>query len=576
MKNFTSFLIFAAVFWSFFIDPSLAQAQRPTRTPWQASGTQGALICGCPEAADAGLQILSGGGNAVDAAVATLLVQSVVESQLFCFGSEVPIIVFDAKRKSIEVVAGLGAAPQLAISNWYQENRQGIIQGRGDIANCVVPGFLDACITSLDRYGTRSFSQCAQPMLEILRRRASATPDTIASVSGARQRIANPEAWISHHKNFLRLIERLVEAEKSAPDDRKTGLWKVSDLFYRGQIAREIDSWSRKNGGLLRYSDMARHHTRIDQPLKIDFHGHQVYKCGVWTQGPFLLQTLALLAPLELKSMPRESEDYIHLVTESMKLCLADRDAFFADPEFVDVPIERLLSEDYLQLRRSLLQSPSASKVQMPGNPYSMQAELGRPPQDHSITSGHSDDTSSCLVADQWGNVVAATPSGWGGVIGGETGIEFGSRMIGLTCWKDHPSELQPGKRPRITLTPTLVMKEGQPVLAVSVAGGDQQDQTSIQVLLNRLLYEMSPQESVRAPRFGTDHHINWFGHTPFMPGSLTLPRSFGEPTLEALKQRGHQIREGRPAATAVVLAIDPATGEKTAAGENGRHARAW
>lgn len=558
-----------------FVSLHSAAAQNE-RTSWQATGTKGAVICGCPQGADAGLEILTAGGNAVDAAVATMLVQSVVESQLFCFGSEVPMLVYDAKRETVEVVAGLGAAPQLATKEWFDQNRKGIIQGRGDIANCVVPGFLDACVTVLDRYGTRTFTQCAAPMLQVLRQRANAQPDQVALLAGSRQRVADPQAWIDHHRNFLRLIERLTEAEGAGERDRKAGLKAIADRFYRGDIARELDAWSQANGGLLRFSDLDRHHTRIDKPMAVEFAGYTVYKCGVWTQGPYLLQTLALLEPYELQSMKPDSVDYIHLVTEAMKLCLADRDAYFGDPEFVDVPIAQLLSQDYLKLRRELIQTQSASRLQIPGDPLAMAAELGTAPQDHKVHNGHSNDTSSCLVADQWGNIVSATPSGWGGVIAGETGIELGSRMIGLTCWDHHPSQLVPGKRPRITLTPTLVLKEGRPVFAVSVAGGDQQDQASIQVLLNRLVHDMTPQAAVRTARFGTDHHINWFGHTPFQPGSLTLPRSFGDPALEALRQRGHQLRLGRPAATAVVLSIDPETGEKTAAGENGRHARAW
>lgn len=544
--------------------------------PWQAQGTQSALICGCSQGADAGERILISGGNAVDAAVATMLVQAVVESQLFCFGSEVPIIIYDAQRKSTEVIAGLGAAPQLASPEWFAEHRKSIIQGRGDIANCVVPGFLDACLTALDRTGTMTFAQCAQPMLEVLQQRANARPGQVQSLAGIRQPIADPVAWIQHHKNFLRLIERLIAAEKEGSVDRKTGLWQVAEYFYRGPIAREVDQWSRVNGGLLRYSDFARHHTRIERPLSVDFAGHKIYKCGVWTQGPYLLQTLKLLEPFELSSLDRNSAGYVHLVIESMKLCLADRDAFFADPEFEDVPFEQLMSEEYLKLRRELIQSQTASLDQIPGNPYEPAAKLGIPPQDHQSTSGKSSDTTSCLVADRWGNVVAATPSGWGGVIAGDTGIELGSRLIGLTCWKGHPSELRPNKRPRITLTPTLVMKDNQPVLAISVAGGDQQDQASLQVLLNRIVFKMQPDLAVRSDRFGTDHHINWFGHTPFQAGSLTVQRSLGQAAIEDLRQRGHQVRIARPAATAVLLTIDPETGNKQAAGESGRFARGW
>lgn len=558
---------------SFCLQAPAAQGQEQAAVDWKASGLQGAVVTGCREGAAAGLATLETGGNAVDAAVATMLVQSVVESSLFCFGSEVPMLVYSAERGSVEVVAGLGVAPGLATVEWFRAHRNGVIEGRGDIANCVVPGFLDACLTSLDRYGTKSFSDCAAPMLEVLRARAGATAETQRELAGPRPNPADPEAWLRHHQNFLRLIEQLVQAEKVAGADRRRGLRLVADCFYRGPVAREIDAWSRASGGLLRFEDMARHVTRIEDPLTVEFRGHTVCKCGVWTQGPYLLQTLKLLDPLLTESMARNSADHAHVVAEAMKLCLADRDAYFADPHFVEVPISQLLSEDYLALRRPLIDMTVASTNQRPGDPAGMQALLGKAPQDHVVTSGYSSDTSNCLVADQWGNVVAATPSGWGGVIAGDTGVEMGSRMIGLTCWEGHPSQLAPGKRPRITLTPTMVLREGKPVLCVSVAGGDQQDQASIQVVLNRLVFGLEPEESVRGPRVGTDHHINWFGHLPFQPASLTVPRGLGEEIAADLRQRGHDVRVGRPAATAVLLAIDPDTGEKTAVGENGRHA---
>lgn len=554
------------------VDPVLSRQDEGQ--PWQARGAKSAIVCGCPQGAAAGIAMLDAGGNAIDAAVSALLVQSVVEAQLFCFGSESPMIVYDANRKCVEVVAGLGASPQLATADWFRENRKGVIQGRGDIANCVVPAFLDACITALDRYGTKSFSECAAPMLTVLRERASATKDKVQELAGRRWRVADAEAWITHHQNFLRLIERLVEAENAGGVDRRSGLRQVSERFYRGDIAREIDSWSKANGGLLRYSDLARHHTRIERPVTTEFAGHTICKCGVWTQGPYLLQTLRLIAEMDLPaSMEHGSVDYVHAVTEAMKLCLADRDAFFGDPDYVDVPLSQLLSSEYIAMRSKLIRMDVASTEQQAGDPWNMQPLLGLPPQDHKVTSGFSSDTSSCLVADQWGNMISVTPSGWGGVIAGETGIEMGSRMIGLTCWEDHPSQLVPGKRPRITLTPTLVLKEGKPVFAVSVAGGDQQDQASIQVLLNRLVFNMTADKAVRAPRFGTDHHINWFGHLPCQPGSLTLPDSFPAEVHAELGKRGHQVTKGRPAASAVALSIDPETGEKHAAGEQGRYA---
>ena len=512
----------------------------------------------------------------MDAAVSTLLAQSVVESSLFCFGGEVPLIVYDAKRNVVEVVVGLGAARRLATPQWFADNRNGVIQGRGDIANCVVPGALDACLTALDRYGTRTFTECAQPMLEILKQRAGMTVEELNQSGQRRGQGFDAERWIEDHQNFLRTIERLVEAESHSGGDRLRGLRLVADYFYRGPIAQEIDAWSQASGGLLRFTDFAQHHTRIEDPLKIDYQGFTICKCGVWSQGPFLLQTLKFLQGYGLADMQPESADYIHLVTESMKLCFADRDAFLGDPEFVEVPIDRLLSDEYLTIRRSLFNREVASMEQRAGDPYRLQPLLGVAPRDHQAFSGHSNDTSNCLVADQWGNVVAATPSGWGGVMAGDTGVQLGSRMIGLTVWSGHPSFLAPGKRPRITLTPTLVFKDGRPVFAVSVAGGDQQDQASVQILLNRLVFQRNPEESVRNPRFGTDHHINWFGHEPAKLGSLTAPPNLDEATLAELRRRGHQITIGRPAATAVILAIYQDTGMKHAIGEQGRHTAAY
>ena len=187
-----------------------------------------------------------------------------------------------------------------------------------------------------------------------------------------------------------------------------------------------------------------------------------------------------------------------------MKLAFADRDAFYADPNFVDVPMKTLLSDEYTRIRGELIDMQVASQKQQPGDPYNMKPLLGSAPKDHKQFSGHSDDTSNCLVADKWGNVVAATPSGWGGVPAGDTGLQLGSRMIGLTTWEGHPSVLVPGKRPRITLTPTLVMRDGKPVFAISVAGGDQQDQASIQIALNRIVFGFDAKQSVQTPRFST------------------------------------------------------------------------
>ena len=400
---------------------------------WHAAGTHGAVVAGGKEAVDAGMIILRSGGNAADAAVATLLALTVTDSAGgFCFGGEVPILVHERKRGTVEVVCGQGAAPRLATREYFE--KKGGIPGSGP-ETAAIPGAFDACLTALDRYGTRTFAQVVMPTLRILDR--------------------HERIW---HADLARTIRRLLEAEKLAVE-RSQGLRLVADYFYRGPLARELDAWSRANGGLIRYTDLATHVTRIEEPVWVDYRGYRVYKCGPWTQGPCLLQTLRLLEGFDLKSMGQNRSDSIHVAVEAMKLALADRDTYYGDPLFADVPLRELLASSYTELRRGLINMRSASLERRPGYPAEGKALL-RPVEDRMGTGAQSHDTTTCLVADRWGNVVAATPSGWGGVVAGNTGVYLGTRLISFNTWQDHPNCIAPGKRPRVTVTPTLVLKD--------------------------------------------------------------------------------------------------------------------
>jgi gamma-glutamyltranspeptidase/glutathione hydrolase len=521
---------------------------------WQAAGSHGAVATGGAEAADAALAMLDR-GNAMDAAVAALLVLSVTESNNFCFGGEVPILVYDARRNVIEVVAGQGAAPQLATVDYYQKQPAGRIPGGGDPTTAAVPAALDACLTVLDRYGTRSFAAAAAPALEILRRPGP--------------------AWKA---DLAHTLDRLIDVEKTGGGDRQRGLRLVADYFYRGPIAREIDAWSRDHGGLLRSTDLATHVTRIEEPLAIEYRGYRVVKCGAWTQGPCLLESLQLLEKFDLRALGRDSPDYVHVVVEALKLALADRDTYYADPLFVDVPLAGLLSPAYANLRRPLIEIAAASPVQRPGDPLAGRALLGQTPQAYRLPAPPSHDTTTCLVADRQGNVVAATPSGWGGVLAGRTGVMLGSRLRSFNTWPGHPNCIQPGKRPRVTLTPTLVLRGGRPVAAISVAGGDLQDQVTLQLLLGYVEFGLSPAQCVTGPRFATDHCVGSFNQTPPRLASLLVNPALGRSSIDALAARGHRIHvQQQPFGSPVMLAIDPQTGRKQAAGDpkTGRHARA-
>jgi len=522
---------------------------------WRASGQQGAVVAGGAEAADAALAMLRR-GNAADATVAALLVLSVTDSRNFCFGGEVPILFYDAKRKAVEVLCGQGVAPALATLDYFQQHKGGRIPGSGDPTTASVPGALDACLTLLDRHGTVTFAEAARPALELLDRHES--------------------GW---QADLAKTLRRLIEAERRSGGDRKKGLRLVADCFYRGPIAREIDAWSREHSGLLRYDDLAAHTTRIEEPVAVEYRGYEVYKCGPWTQGPYLLQTLRLLEKTDLKSMGHNRPDYVHALAEAMKLALADRDTYYADPRLVDVPLAKLLSPEYAELRRPLLDMGRASLELRPGDPIRGRALLGTAPEAYRVPDGPANDTTTCVVADREGNAVAATPSGWGGVLAGRTGVILGSRLRSLNTWPGHPNCIEPGKRPRITLTPTLVFRAGRPVAAISVAGGDKQDQVTLQLLLGYVEFGLSPAEAVTAPRFVTNHHVGSFNQPAPQLGSLLVYEALGRETIDALAARGHRVSVQRPPlAHLVMLTLDPQTGRIHAAGDPraGRHARAY
>jgi gamma-glutamyltranspeptidase/glutathione hydrolase len=526
--------------------PLLAQ-QRGTN--WKASGTHGAVAAGGQGAVDAGIATLKAGGNAIDSAAATLLALSVTDSNLFCFGGEVPILVYDAKRGVVEVLVGLGAAPGLATREHF--TRDGGIPGKG-IEPAAVPGAFDAILTALDRYGTKTFAEVAQPMLALLDK--------------------GSKGW---HSDLARTVRRLIDAEKEARGDRRRGLRLVADYFYRGPIAREVDEWSRANGGLIRSSDLARHTTRIEDPVTVSYRGHTVCKGGVWTQGPALLEALQLLEGFDVKKSGHNTPATIHLAVESIKLAFADRDAYYADPYFVDVPLKELLSPKYAEMRRALIDPAKASLVQRPGDPRHDKALLDKPDVRVGV-GGPAKDTTTCVVADDQGNVVAATPSGFSGVVAGKTGVWLGTRLQSFNNWAGHPNCVEPGKRSRITLTPTIVLKDGKPLYAVSVAGGDGQDQTTLQLLLNAIDFGMAPADAVTAPRFGTNHFLGSFRQTPPEFGSLLLASGQDPGLVKELEARGHTVKVSKgPLWAPVMLRIDPKTGLKEAAGDPraGRHA---
>jgi gamma-glutamyltranspeptidase/glutathione hydrolase len=529
------------------------------RGPSVAAGSQGVVVSGRPAATAAGIKILEQGGNAADAGAATLLALSVTYVGAFCVGGEVPILVYSADQKNVKLLEGQGEAPHdpKAIA-WYMEH--GIPDG--DVKAAAVPSTIDAIVTLLKLYGTKSFEEVVQPTLAILD--AGGPSWYIDTGSGTRI-----ETGVNWQADMALTFRKLVESEKAAKGTREQKLQAVSDRFYRGDIADALVAWYIEKGGFLRKADLAAHKTPVVDPLTTTYRGYTVYKAGPLTQGPYLLQTLRLLEGYDLKKMGFNSADYIHTVIEAEKLALADRDEYYGDPNFAKVPMQQLLSDQYTEMRRELIDPKKASLELRPGDPYNM-----KPTKTPTITGPWHGGTTVMCVTDKFGNVIAATPSGLSSTAGvaGRTGIIHGSRLSSLNTFAGTPDVIEAGKRPRITLSPTLLFRnndnDSQPVMAISVAGGDMQDQGAIQVILNHVDFGMSPEEAFKAPRFSTEHFISSFGQDRARLGSLSVPSSLPEAVQADLKARGHVVTVGREGVGGVALiGIDPKTKQATGVG---------
>ncbi len=525
---------------------------------WKAESKTGVVAAGGAKAVAAGIEILDSGGNAADAATATILALNVTDHGACSIGGEVPLLIYDSRKEEVKSLSGLGRSPlsQKAI-DWYMEN--GI--PNYDVKMAPVPSVVDLCTTTLKLYGTMTFEQIVSPTLKIL-----------------------DEGNAEWHPDLAATLRKLISEERNTSGTREQKVQAASDRFYgrndaNSDIADELETFYIENGGFLRRNDLAAHVTLIEDPITVEYQGYTVCKCGTWTQGPYLCQALRLLEGFDLKSIGHLSADYVHVVTEALKLAMADRDAYYADPEFVDVPMSTLLSDDYTEMRRPLIDMKNASNEARPGD-----VENRKPIKENGVFRPGVGGTTTCVVADRWGNVVSATPSAnvyhAGGT--GTTGVSYGNRLRSLNTTQGHPNCIEAGKRPRITLTPTLVLKDGKPILAISVAGGDLQDQATMNLLLNYVEFGMKPDDAVTAPRFATAHHEDSFDPNPNReqtfkgPGSLTVNDSVNEDIREDLAGRGHKVNPVSSAIAAPsMLYIDPDSETFYAAGDPaaGRHA---
>ena len=605
---------------------SLADTFRPV-----VRGKRGVVAGGQPLSVEAGLRVLQHGGNAADAGVATILAASVIEFSHFSFGGEVPILI-KLKDGDVSVIEGMGQAPLKATREFFVNRMQstkdagstapdsaraqsgnadlptmagaksGLIPSTGPLA-ATVPAVLDACVTALDQFGTKSLAEVMQPAIEL----ADGFPIDELRVQYIKTRAPIFSAWPDAKRLFLphgevpkpgdifvqadlaRTLREIVNAEKlGARRGRHAGLVAAREYFYRGPIGKRIGDYMQTHGGLLAAADLARFQAKVGKPVEAEYRGYQVYKAGFWTQGPALVETLNLIEGYDLKSMGHNSATYIHTLTEAIKLALADRDRYYGDPDFVKIPMMELLSKNYAALRRPLIDQQRASLAQQPGDPLNMKAVLASATQTVGRVSAvppveRANDTTCVNVIDKDGNLFSATPSGaWlPAVVAGDTGVLMGQRLQSALTDPQSPNVVAPGKRPRITLTPTLVLKHGEPFMVLSTPGGDNQDQALLQVFLNIVEFGMNPQEAVEAPRFDTQHYVSSFDDHEFLPGSLNVESRVGEKVIEDLKSRSHKVKvqpEWGTLSSPTVIVYNPQTGVSSAGADprRGRYAVAW
>jgi gamma-glutamyltranspeptidase/glutathione hydrolase len=490
-----------------------------------------------------GMRTLELGGNAFDAAAAAGFVLQVVEPHQHGPGGDLPVVFWDG---SVQVLCAQGPAPAAATLDRFAG--MDLVPGDG-LLPAVVPGAFDGWMLLARDHGTLRLREILEPAIAYARDGFPVVPELAADVAEHASRWPSTAAiWLrgGGPRDGFRLPElaatyqRIVD--EASGGAREAEFDAARDAWYRGFVAEAIDAFCAREGGLLRGEDLARWSATYEEPVTFDYGALTVCKPGPWSQGPVFLQQLALLAGFPLDDM--SAAERVHTIIECSKLAFADREAWYGDPAFVDVPVGELLSPEYNAARRALV-GPDASFDLRPGSPGGREPGLisgGEPAGASSAPVGS--DTCGVMVADRFGNVVAAIPSGgWlkSSPAIPELGFCLGTR--GQMFWLDEraPSSLAPGKRPRTTLSPSLALRDGEPYLAFGTPGGDGQDQWSLQFLLAHL-GGLDLQAAMDAPKYTSYHVPSSFHPRPARPGAVDVEGRLGADVIASLRERGHGV----------------------------------
>ena len=549
-------------------------------------GTRGVVTSGHYLATAAGFRIMEQGGNAIDAAAAMCVCVNLLEPQSNGIGGEVPTLIYSAADHKTHAISGMGWSPRAFTIDWCQDNGIDLIPGDGFLPACV-PAVVGTWALALARFGTMSYAQVLQPAIELardgfpmydrLRHRLEVDAPLFLDRYPTTAELYCPGGQVAEvgelfrNPEFAAVLEGMCEAErKAAGGGRIAGIEAASAEFYRGPVAERIvefissnpveDASGEAHAGLLDYDDIADWEATVEDPVSIEYEGLRVHKCPAWTQGPTFLQHLRILDGFDLAGMRHNTADYLHTWVEAAKLSFADREAYYGDPLFDDVPFDMLLSEEYAEQRRGLI-GDTASFEMRPGDvgrgapQYATTAvsednrrSLGvasRRVVDLGLGHAHTGDTTHLDAVDSVGNMVAATPSGgWIGsspVIEG-LGFAIGTRGQMFYLNPDRPNALEPRKRPRATLTPTIVTRADDPYLAFGTPGGDSQEQWTLQFFLNYVRFGMDLQEALDAPTIHSEHFPSSFYPRERFLGRLSIEADMPADVVSELERRGHDV----------------------------------
>lgn len=540
-----------------------------TRTSYRPAirGRKQMAVSGHNLATQAAMRILDKGGNAIDAGMAAGLCLTVLQSDMVNFAGVAPMMIHIAGTGRTTTIDGLGVWPQKASVAFFLENHDGRIPD--GIHRCIVPGAPDAWITALLQYGTMSFAEvCADaldlaengfPMHQFMRNSLHELKEKYAGWP-ANKAIYQPNGRppevdeIFYQKDLGRTMQRMINAETKAlaGGNRNTGLSAARDEFYQGSIATDIVAFNAANNGLMQAGDLADYSCTEEDAISVTFREYTVKGAGPWCQGPVLLQTLNILENFDLQAMGHNSDEYIHTITEALKIAYADREKFYGDPKCITVPISGLLSKDYAKECAGRITEASCPVMPAFGNPW--QFNDSPLPEDYDMqfttvppNNEQNDnlDTSYVCVVDKNGNCISAVPSDMsfsGPVIPG-TGIVVSTRGSQSFVDERHASSVAGGKRPRLTPAPFMIFRNDAPWMIIGTPGGDTQCQTILQTFLNIALFGMEAQTATEQPRFATFSYPNSFAPHDYHPNLLRAEKRIDAQTIADLEKRGHNVK---------------------------------